>query len=113
MSEPAAPLTTSEEFALIKEQISALQSANEKQEQTLAELLQSDARQYRLLRLQRKLQSACIAALALAIAVGFLSSKEYQFSTGNRETLERIVVAMITAAAAGHVGSNFVDKIPE
>lgn len=101
-------LPVESELALIKEQLAAVQTANDEQQQALAALQKSDAHQYRLLRFQRKIQSACIAAFGIAVAIGFAG-----FSDGNREALEKVVVGIVGAAAAGHVGSNFVDKMPE
>lgn len=106
MTDDSLPLVT--EIERLKQQVAAVEVANAAQEKSLDALNKSDRHQYKLLRFQRQVQSGCIAALALAIAVGFAG-----FSSGNRETLERIVVGIVGAAAAGHVGSNFLDKTPD
>lgn len=100
---PADQLET--DVALLQAQLSEAQQALSAQEQLMLELRASDAKQWRLLRMQRKVQAGCILALAIAVVVGFAG-----FSSENRQTLEKLAIGIITAASLGYVGADYVSE---
>ena len=72
----------------------------------IAAIEANDQAQWRQLKLQRRLQAACLLAVCIGGLLGVVNFKQE-----NRDALERLAIGLVTAGVAGIVGAEALEAV--